>query len=574
MMMRTLLLTGTMLAVAAPASAQPSGAPGPRALAPGVQVEIEAPGGAKPVPGGIDETALRYYARIGDVARLEAEIARLRAIDPTWKPPADLFAPQPVPSAVDETPLWSLVSAGKTAEARAAIAEERRKTPSWRPSDKLLAELDLGEATQRLRTASDAKNWQEVIDAARAEPRLLTCNRLDNLWRTAEAHGELKQTDEAFELFRTAATTCAKASERRDTLFKASRYLPPDRVRALADLAVTGPPAPGEDYSIVRNALVELDVGRTLERLGAKGASPPSEDIARAEANVTERRDAGGALALGWFHQNRKDYTAARDWFTRSNEWNTSDQAAEGLILALAGLKRKDEALAAAAPWRGKSERVDRALRAVVAPPAGAGGGTSGPGPLERAVAARDWGRCLTLIERERRAGRLNAALAQQRGWCLMELNRPTEAEDAFAEARTLAPKATPAERRRITEESEYGSMLARMRLEDPQRVLHELPESGLSAERQRGLKADGLAAQAQRAYEEQRFRDTLRLLDARSALAAESRGLTLMRGWSLYNLNRPGEALDVFEALDRRLSTADTRQAVTATLKALYGGE
>lgn len=572
-MTRLLLLTASALALAVPALAQQGTAPTPRALAPGVQVEVEQPGGGQPAAGRIDETALRYYARIGDVARLEAEIARLKSIDPSWQPPKDLFAPQPVQAGVDETPFWTLVSAGKTAEARAAIAEARRKTPSWQPSDKLLAELDIAEATTKLRSASDGKRWQEVVDAAAADPRLLTCNRLDSLWRTAEAHGELKQTERAFELFRTAATTCTKASERRDTLFKASRYLPQDRVRELADLAGSANPAPGEDYAIVRRALAELDVGRTLEGLGAKGANPPAEDLARAESNVAERRDAEAALALGWFYQNRKQYGQARDWFTRANEWAASDRAAEGLILALAGLNRKEEAVAAAAPWRGKSERVDRALRAVVRPPGGGGGGPQGPSPLDRAVAARDWSLCLDLIERERRAKRLSAGLAQQRGWCLMELNRPTEAEDAFAEARALAAKAGGAERRRIAEEAQYGGMVARMRMDDTAGVMHDLPGSGLGPEHQRDLKASALAAQALRAYEEERFRDTLRLLDARLALVPETRGLTLMRGWTLYNLNYHGEALEVFEALDRRLSTDDTRNAVSTARQAIYRG-
>lgn len=577
-MTRLPLLTASVLALsvpvfAVPALAQQGGSPTPRALAPGVQVEVEQPGGGPAAPGRIDETALRYYARIGDVARLEAEIARLKSIDPSWQPPKDLFAPQPAQAGVDESPFWKLVSAGKMAEARAAIAEARRKTPSWQPSEKLLAELDIAEATARLRGASEGKRWQEVVDAAAADPRLLTCTRLDSLWRTAEAYGELKQADRAFELFRTAATTCTKASERRDTLFKASRYLPQDRMRELADIAGSTNPAPGEDYAIVRRAMAELEVGRTLERLGAKGANPPAEDLARAESNVTERRDADAAIALGWFYQNKKQFGQARDWFTRANEWAASDRAAEGLILALAGLNRKEEAVAAGAPWRGKSERVDRALQAVVKPPGGGGGGPQGPSPLDRAVAARDWSLCLDLIERERRANRVTAGLAQQRGWCLMELNRPSEAEDSFAQARALAAKAGGAERRRIAEEAQYGGMVARMRMDDTAGVMHDLPGSGLGAEHQRDLKASALASQALRAYQEERFRDTLRLLDARLPLAPESRGLTLMRGWTLYNMNRHGEALELFEALDRRLSTEDTRNAVDTARQAIYRG-
>ena len=44
--------------------------------------------------GKVDESALRYFARQGDTRRLEAEIARLKAIYPAWQPPQDPSAPE------------------------------------------------------------------------------------------------------------------------------------------------------------------------------------------------------------------------------------------------------------------------------------------------------------------------------------------------------------------------------------------------------------------------------------------------------------------------------------------------
>lgn len=190
--------------------------PGGRALAPGVKVDVApAPGsGPAAAPGAMDDSALRYYARIGDVERLEAEIARLRALDPSWEPPKDLFTPQAATPGVDESPFWALLSAGKFAEARAAIAEQRRQSPSWQPSAKLLQELDVAEGANRLRGASDTKRWQDVIDAAAAQPEAVACNRLDNAWRLAEAYAELKQTDRAFDRYKTIVSQCPKAKER------------------------------------------------------------------------------------------------------------------------------------------------------------------------------------------------------------------------------------------------------------------------------------------------------------------------------------------------------------------------
>ena len=48
-----------------------------------------------PAPGpAVDKSALRYFARQGDQRRLDAEIARLRALYPDWVPPADPTAPE------------------------------------------------------------------------------------------------------------------------------------------------------------------------------------------------------------------------------------------------------------------------------------------------------------------------------------------------------------------------------------------------------------------------------------------------------------------------------------------------
>ena len=42
----------------------------------------------------VDESALRYFARTGDQRRLDAEMARLKALYPDWMPPANPAAPE------------------------------------------------------------------------------------------------------------------------------------------------------------------------------------------------------------------------------------------------------------------------------------------------------------------------------------------------------------------------------------------------------------------------------------------------------------------------------------------------
>ena len=576
---------------------------GARALAPGVKVEVApAPGsGSAPAAGKVDETALRYYARIGDGERLEAEIARLRALDPSWEPPKDLFAPQPTTAGVDESPFWTLLSAGKVAEARAAIAEQRRKLPSWQPSDKLLQELDLAESAGRIRSASDTKRWQEVVDAAAAQPEAVACNRLDNAWRLAEAYAELKQADRAFDTYKTIVTTCPKAKERRDTIFKASRYLKPEQLRELSALGATSNPATGEDYSSVRTAEAELETGRLLERLGnAKPGALSAADLSRVQGIVRDKQDADGAIALGWYFQKQKNYAEAQSWFSQANGWAPSDKAAEGLVLAYNGLGEKAQARAAAEPWKGKSSRIDQVLKAVDPPrgPSTPGGGRSapqGPSELDRALARHDFAGCIAIIRSSIERSGPTAALLQQRGWCLLELKRPSEAEAAFVEAQALAarePAPKPAKGgasatgkgsdrnpaasglpQTPTREQEnvYGQAIARLTTGDVTGLTRDLPRANLTPTQKAEIRASLMATEAGRALEDKRYHDVLRLLDARREIEPEPRNLGILRGWALYNLMRYDEAYAQFKSIDDRLSTEDSREGVSTAWKTIY---
>jgi len=543
---------------------------GPRALAPGVKVEID--GGDRtnaPSTASVDETALRYYAKIGDVAKMEAEIQRLRSIDPSWSPPKDLFSPRAAAAGFDDTPIWALVSAGKYAEARAAAAEARKADAAWEPSPKLAAELDAGEATARVKAATDGKRWREAVDAADATPSVLICDRLDIMWRTAEALGQLKETDRAFDLYKRIVTTCPKAQNRRDTVFKAKPFLSPDQLRQLAEAAKTNQ-APGEDYSAVGKLIDDMGFGRSVAKLAPDAAKPSPSDVADIAKTAEGKRDAGAAAAIGWYYHRDKKYAEALDWFRRSNEWSPSEEAVAGMVYALLSMKKLPEAREAAKLWPQPSEAIQKALVAATPKPVPPGAKKAGGSGIEAsvyqalsgAVGAKDWGGCLSIIDGEAKAGRRAAAMEQQRGWCLLELLRPTEARVAFEAAGGLVDKEAAKDRDRLREASLFGAMIARVRLEDVDDVLRDLPDSPLTPEHRQTVRADALGVMALRFYRDKRFKDTLRFLDARAEIAPEPRTYILMRAWSLYNLGRSKEALEVITSLDTRFSDEESRHA------------
>src|SRR5215217_9656038 len=92
------------------------------------QPPAESPTSTPPANGSqpqVDESALRYFASQGDTRRVNAEIARLRALYPNWTPPSDLSqlsgAAAAAPDPLIER-LWNLYREDRIAEVRAAIA--------------------------------------------------------------------------------------------------------------------------------------------------------------------------------------------------------------------------------------------------------------------------------------------------------------------------------------------------------------------------------------------------------------------------------------------------------------------
>src|SRR6185503_6459002 len=85
----------------------------------------------------VDESALRYFASQGDTRRVNAEIARPRALYPNWTPPSDLSQLSGSPGAPPPDPLierlWNLYREDRIAEVRAAIAVRQATHAAWKP---------------------------------------------------------------------------------------------------------------------------------------------------------------------------------------------------------------------------------------------------------------------------------------------------------------------------------------------------------------------------------------------------------------------------------------------------------
>lgn len=318
----------------------------PQAAAPQPVLDLaQAPGAparpAAPQPQKVDESALRYFASQGDTRRFEAELARLRALYPDWRPPTDLTSQGPASDPELER-MWKLFTEGKFGEVRAAIAQRSSADPNWRAPADLEAQLDRAEAGQRLVNASNARQWEQVIRLGTETPALLTCANVDALWRVAEAFTQTGKPERARDAYAYVLTNCSNPAERIGTMQKAVATLPENLYAPLLAQERQS------EFTSIRDELARRRVGSAAED-SAHPASP--EDIRRIEALANASTTPDDAILLGFHALRHKDPAKAATWFQTALSRNGGAKAAEGAVLALADTQKYQEAEALGAQW-------------------------------------------------------------------------------------------------------------------------------------------------------------------------------------------------------------------------------
>jgi tetratricopeptide (TPR) repeat protein len=295
----------------------------------------------------VDEEALRYFAREGDLDRLEAEIRRLKTLYPSWEPPSDLFDPK-APGPSDVQPLWDLYTAGRYAELRAEIVRRQLAEPTWVPPADLLARLKQAEARIRLVNASDSKQWNAVLAIATDDPSVLTCANIDVLWRVAEAFAGSGRMDRARDVYVYILENCTNEKERMATMDKASALLPVDMVTSLFRYA--RPQSSGDDeFAQIRLNLIRRSVGAANED---PSLTVPAEDLAVLDRAAQSGTGPDDVILLGFYAYRHGDPATAIRWFDLALQRGGSAKAAEGYVLAMRAVGRDAEAEPIAYEWR------------------------------------------------------------------------------------------------------------------------------------------------------------------------------------------------------------------------------
>jgi len=303
-------------------------------------------------PGAVDETALRYFAQKGDEVRVQREIERLRALHPGWEPPSNLLSQDYVPDP-DIVSIWDMFSAGDFAGARAAIAAKQAADPSFVPSTDLLQSLANGEATMRLRNASDAGDNQTVITIAANSPQLLVCASVDNLWRLAEAFAETGSLSRSVDAYAYVLSNCTDTGERFATMQKAMEQLPRAELEPLLQMERTDEAGLGE-FAGLRLDLARRAVSASLDG----GPAPGPADLALLEQSATVEKNGDDLQLLAYFELGRDRPNEARRLFQMAHDAAPTAATAEGLAVTLLQLQDGEKAEAVLASYRDESEEL------------------------------------------------------------------------------------------------------------------------------------------------------------------------------------------------------------------------
>ncbi|HEV7337755.1 MAG TPA: hypothetical protein VGO06_17430 [Bosea sp. (in: a-proteobacteria)] len=289
----------------------------------------------------VDESALRYFASQGDTRRFEAELARLRALYPQWRPPTDLNTPIPAGDPELER-MWKLFAEGKLSEVRAAIAQRATKETGWSAPADLVQQLDQAEAGIRLVNASNARQWEQVIRIGTETPALLTCANVDALWRVAEAFVRTERMDRARDAYSYVLANCDKADERLGTMQKALGTLPDEQISALLALEKQN------EFTSIRDELARRRIGRASED---PKLVVSADDLRRLETLANAETTPGDPILLGFYALHHGEPAKASDWFRMALARNGGAKAAEGAVLAFAASGKYQEAEALGSQW-------------------------------------------------------------------------------------------------------------------------------------------------------------------------------------------------------------------------------
>jgi tetratricopeptide (TPR) repeat protein len=308
----------------------------------------------------VDESGLRYYASLHNVARANAEIRRLKALHPNWTPPTNIYAAAGAGN--DEQPFWDLLAADRLEELRAGIALRMKSEPGWKPSRDLTVKIERKAAIEKLATFSDAEQWTGVLDIADSDPSILHCAYMDADWRVAEAFLKIGQASRGFEIYHAIIASCPDHDDRLTTIRKAITRFSIDQTKSLIAMGAKSSYG-AQEFDGVKVELTRARIGAV--NMGARDEIEP-DALGDFFAELERTHDRADLALAGWYEYGRGRYGEADRWFSlgapESPPARDAEDVkfAEGHALSLLKSDQIDAALHVAWKWRDASDTMRR----------------------------------------------------------------------------------------------------------------------------------------------------------------------------------------------------------------------
>jgi tetratricopeptide (TPR) repeat protein len=273
--------------------------------------------------------------------------------------------------------------------------------------------IQRGEAGTRLRNASDAGQFDQVISIAANAPELLTCASVDNLWRLAEAFLKTSAKQRGIDAYSYILTNCTDVAERFATLQKAMELL--DR----ADLTPLLALEKNAEFAPLRLDLARRAISAALQD---GGASPSNDDIDLLTKSAEAEKNADDLRLLGYLHLDRHRPNEAKRLFEAALAADPSAASAQGLGVTLVQLNDPAAAEAALADYRDENDDIAKVYRDAAAATLA----------REPRVAVSE-----TVLSRivETAISTSDAGLSQELGWYAYAFNQPQTALEWFQTA-------------------------------------------------------------------------------------------------------------------------------------------
>jgi hypothetical protein len=238
-----------------------------------------------------DLRALRFYLQQNDTPAAQAELRRLRATFPDWRPPADLnelMSPAAAGASVDEGAIWRRIEARDYPGARRLIDEGRGRVAGWTPPSDMLRVLETNEAQDSFDQAVIRRDATTAIAVARRAPQLFSCERINNAWQLADMYVLAGQNATAVATYRNTVQSCPSFGQMQPSLEKASAIASPAELSGMFDVARSANPGARPQLDALQARLLggATPVATATPRPAVSGTPAPTSAPTPAAAPV------------------------------------------------------------------------------------------------------------------------------------------------------------------------------------------------------------------------------------------------------------------------------------------------